>query len=321
MAVAVGVTATPIKLPSSRALLNVSVETLICGRMRAPPEMPTAPLAWGSWETADSILAVVSGAMPPRLRELAALVGDDGSWVMLVSKGWLGDGVSVVAGSSLRDGSVAVVPSAADVAVAVRSSTEDVSVVETLSIEDVVSIAVGSEMTSVAEAGSEATLDKLEVTALDSVTNVVSSTSSDVADEIKVGDESATDEAPVLPASPSVVVAESPALGVSPTGEGAVRFVAVVEVVSPTTSELTTDGLAVTDDKDSVVGEATIEDQCLFIFHLVEYLLWLLGANGSRSNVVVGKALSGMGTVETPTPLPLGSPRGAVAEDTASGAS
>lgn len=271
VAVAVGVTATPIKLPSSRALLNVSVETLICGRMRAPPEMPTAPpLAWGSWETADSILAVVSGAMPPRLRELAA---DDGSWVMLVSRGWLGDGVSVVVVPSLRDGSVAVVPSAADVAVAVRSSADDVSVVVTLSIEDVVSIAVDSEMISEAEAGSEATLDKLEVMALDSVTSVVSSTSSDVAgsgDEIGVGDESATDEAPVLSASPRDAVAESPPLGVPTTGKGAVTMVAVDEVVSPTISELTTDGLAATDDKDGVVGEATIEDQCFVHFHLAK---------------------------------------------------
>lgn len=271
-----GVATTPIKLPSSRALLNVSVETLICGRMRAPPEMTMAPLAWGSWETADSILAVVSGATPPRLRELAALVGDDGSWVMLVSRVWLDDGASVVVVSSLRDGSVAVVPSAADVSVAMRSSTEDVSVAVGASIDDAVSIAVGSEMISVAETGSEVALNELKVMALDSVTSVVSSASSDVADsvgDIGVGDESATDEAPVLFASPKDTVAGSLALGVSTTGRGALRgVVAVDEVVSPTTSELTTDGLVIMDGKDGVVGEATIEKSMLVHFHLAEFL-------------------------------------------------
>ena len=47
------------------------------------------PVCEGDWTTADSILAVVSGEMPPRLREVAALVGvaalEDASGLWMVS--------------------------------------------------------------------------------------------------------------------------------------------------------------------------------------------------------------------------------------------
>ena len=50
-------------------------------------------------------------------------------------------------------------------------------------------------------------------------------------------------------------------------------------------------------------------------------LPWLVGAKGSKSKVVVGKSFSGMGTVEMPTPMPLGIPTTGVDDDIASGAS